>query len=67
MTIKPGRMVTYLFRLLTIKGIQRFDHVVLQGHVTNKNHLFPPTARTLMATKLDWMISYMMGSSYKVT
>ena len=36
--------------------IQRFDHVVLQGHVTKKNHYISPT-RVPMATKLDSMIT----------
>ena len=39
-------MVTYLEELLTIKS---FDHVVLGGHVTNKNY-FIYTNSMLMAT-----------------
>ena len=38
MSTKLGEMVTYL-RGHNNKGTQFFDHVVLQGHLTNKNHV----------------------------
>ena len=40
------------------KVIERFHHVVLQGHVTNDNH-YIFTIRLDMATKLGWIIIYL--------
>ena len=42
------------------KVIKRFDHVVLQGYVTNENHYIFPT-RVSMATKRGRMITYLDG------
>ena len=42
------------------KVIQSFDHVVLQGHVANKNHHISIT-RVSMATKLGRMIASLDG------
>ena len=49
----------YLDRFLTIV-IQSFDHVVLQGHVTNKNHYISIT-RVPMAIKFDRMMTFLDG------
>ena len=38
-----------------------FDHMVLQDHVTNKNH-YIYTTRVFMATKLGRLITFLMGS-----
>ena len=57
MTTKLARMVIYLDRLLII---QSFDHVVLQGHVANKNHHIS-IRRVSMATKLGRMIASLEG------
>ena len=40
------------------KVIQSFDHVVLQSHVTNINHLIS-IKRVFMATKLGGMIAFL--------
>ena len=55
MATKLIRMVTYLERLLIIK---LFNALILQGHVTNKNH-YISTGRVPMTTKLGRMITYL--------
>ena len=61
MATKLGRMVTYLVGLLNIKSfisrLSRFDQVLLQGHVINKNHYISFTTIPL-ATKLVRMETY---------
>ena len=60
MATSLGRMVTYLEVLQTIKSNNAFNHVVLQGYVTNENH-YISTARVPLATKLGRMVTYNDG------
>ena len=53
---RPCRMVTYFEWLLTIKW-HNTVHVVLQSHMTNKNHYISSTSMP-MATKLGRMVAY---------
>ena len=59
MTTKLARMVIYL-DASNHKVIQRFDYMVLQGHVANKNHYISITSVS-MATKLGKMIVSLDG------
>ena len=56
MATNYGWMVTY--GDLIHKVIQHFDHVILQGHLTNENH-YISTIRAAMTTKLDKMVTYL--------
>ena len=55
MATKLGRMVTYLEGLPNHKVTQRPYHVVLQIHVTNKNHI--STIRVPTVTKLRRIVA----------
>ena len=58
MVTRPGRMVTYLEGLLTIKSFHCLI-IGLQGQGLNKNN-YISTTRVFMATKLGRMITYLL-------
>ena len=58
MATKLARIVIYLDGLIIIKSYK--DHVVLQGHMVNKNHHISIT-RASMATKPGRMIASLDG------
>ena len=60
MTTKLCRIITYLDWLLFIKSHEVFDHGVLQGHVTNRNH-YILSATVPLFIKLAKMVTFLEG------
>ena len=60
MVTKLGRVVSYLEGLLSIELLDNFYYVVLQNHVTQKNH-YTSIATVFMATKFDRTVTYLKG------